>query len=732
MDKNEYTIAINDLNNVCRTCLCHASELKPIYEIYLDNNVEVDVSQVFKQCCKLDLDRFDNKPQNICNSCIMLLVQSVCFFDKVIKSNNILDDLLNKEELYNDGSEAIEDKSKKEKVSVSDTEDDAFMENDNDSDWAPMKNDVNNRNVKIESTPDFYCFRKERHTSVEVFQDDLDNQRRLVKRKFQKAKQSPKRRGRPRKHPEGLENVLVKNSKEFECRLCQEYISDINTAIDHYDENHGPQADINKCILCEKPKGYKNRDNLLYHMALHSKDSAKCIPCRKYFKNDDLLKQHLQECLKSSENILNVKQEECDDEIIKQEATKTVNRGQLPAKILKETQVDGAFTCQLCVNKSLGDINTVIEHYENEHIDDLQCIICLRTFTKRVPLFHLSLHSRKSHVCRPCRRYFKTKEQYNEHNIKYDHDNSLTCRFCGKTFTRKYKKNKHMLSHLNEKNYSCNKCGKTFTYKTSLVRHFKMHFGKRFLCSACGNAYTTKFMLQRHFNLVHKNVDAEGNPLPRPPPTPVNLQCEFCGEIFNTRYGYGRHIRRHPEFTEYKCKICSVTCDTREQLDEHMDERHNKHTCEVCGKRYAFESELKTHFRQHEDIKLAKFRCDTCGKVARTSNQLKIHMRIHTGERPFSCDTCGKSFRQTAHLKVHMYQHTGTMPFKCKICEKCFPFQHILEIHLRTHTGERPFKCTICGSAYYDRTTLHKHQKKKHPEVPIPKWSRSEYKMSKL
>lgn len=303
------------------------------------------------------MDRFDNKPQNICNSCILLLVQSVCFFDKVIKSNNILDGLLNskvlgsseskvdsingrpnivtkEEELYNNGGDTIDEKSKKEKVSISDTEDDAFMENDNDSDWMPMKDDVNNGNVKIESTPDFYCFRKGRHTNVEVFQDDLDNEQKLgakryhyfmtislmscvsVKRKFQKVKQSNKRRGRPRKHSDGLENVLVQSSKSFECRLCQEYISDINTAIDHYDENHGPQADVNECILCEKPKGYKNRDNLLYHMALHSKDSAKCIPCRKYFKSEDLLKQHLRECLKGSENIFNVKQEECDDEII--------------------------------------------------------------------------------------------------------------------------------------------------------------------------------------------------------------------------------------------------------------------------------------------------------------------------------------------------------------------------------------------------------------------------------
>lgn len=81
-----------------------------------------------------------------------------------------------------------------------------------------------------------------------------------------------------------------------------------------------------------------------------------------------------------------------------------------------------------------------ISHFEQDHLDDLLCIICLRTFTKQVPLFHLGLHSDKSHVCRPCRLLFKTKEEYDNHYAKYDHDKSLSCKICGKTFSRNYKK----------------------------------------------------------------------------------------------------------------------------------------------------------------------------------------------------------------------------------------------------------------------------------------------------
>lgn len=506
-----------------------------------------------------------------------------------------------------------------------------------------------------------------------------------------------------------LGNVVSQNS----CLDLKDEIEDIKSEVLSEKQIilNNKIEDGSETYISDTGEQYTNSDNDL-----------DCKPSKNEFSSEDSNVK-----LEVSTNKLKVERKKS-----KSKELKCISNVKFPIKNLKETQYDGAFSCKLCDNKELGEIDTVIEHYEKYHLEDLQCILCLRTFTKHVPLFHIGLHSKKSYVCRPCRLLFRTKEQYDDHNMKYDHDKSLSCRICGKSFTRNYKKNKHMLSHLKEKNYSCSKCGKTFTYKTSLVRHFKIHFGKRFLCSSCGNAYTTKFMLQRHYNIMHKNVDVDGKPLPKPPPKPVHLQCEFCGEVFTTKYGYGRHIRRHPEFNQHKCKICSAMYDNKDQLDEHMEIKHNKYTCEVCGRRFPFESELKTHFRKHEDMEMARFRCEICGKTARTSTQLKVHLRIHTGERPFSCKICGKSFKQTAHLKVHMYQHTGKMPFKCKICEKTFPFQHIMEIHMRTHTGEKPFQCISCGNAYHDKTTMQKHQKKKHPEMPLQKVVRSEYKMTKL
>ncbi|XP_050307055.1 oocyte zinc finger protein XlCOF6-like [Anthonomus grandis grandis] len=747
MQKNQFQLALSDFNKICRVCLTKSEGLQSVYEVNFPSEGHcdpLDVRKLFKKYCDLEICPTDEKPQQICLVCIKLLYDSCNFFKKCAESNDVLEDIIRQEtvkiEIESAKLEPALLKRKRTKSHDakyhSESEDDVFVE-DNDSDWDPS-NDQENVDLKED---DFNAEKTKIDDDFNTSDEEslaLKGKKITRKRKLEEKTRSKKlltRRGRRKKTDQNEikpdpDECDIENTSELVCRLCGLTLSDINASIQHYDESHAPELEVNECIFCQKPKVYKLRDNLLYHMALHSKDSIKCIPCMKYFKTKELLEEHLNECFK-----VDIKSIKLDlDENCKKDDGSVVTQlqnTQLSQKILKQTQYDGAFKCQLC-QEHLGEIDSVIEHFEKVHLADLSCIICKRTFTKPVPLFHLGLHSTKSHICRPCRLFFKTKEEYDKHCAKFDHDKSLTCKICGKKFTRNYKKNKHMLSHLKEKNYSCNKCGKTFTYKTSLVRHFKMHFGKRFLCSSCGNAYTTKFMLQRHIRIMHTMVDEDGKPLPKPPPKPVKLQCEFCGEIFTTKYGYGRHIRRHPEFREFKCKICSFMCDTREQLDVHMEEKHNKHTCDVCGKRFPFESELKTHHRKHEDMESSRFRCDVCGKTARTQTQLKVHYRIHTGERPFSCEICGKSFKQTAHLKVHMFQHTGKMPFKCMVCEKSFPFQHVMEIHMRTHTGEKPFLCVICGNAYHDRSTMQKHQKKKHPEMPIQKVGRSDYSISKL
>uniref|UniRef100_A0A3P9M3E7 C2H2-type domain-containing protein n=1 Tax=Oryzias latipes TaxID=8090 RepID=A0A3P9M3E7_ORYLA len=164
-------------------------------------------------------------------------------------------------------------------------------------------------------------------------------------------------------------------------------------------------------------------------------------------------------------------------------------------------------------------------------------------------------------------------------------------------------------------------------------------------------------------------------------PGKVLFNCDVCGKVFRF---------------QYQLRIHAVA---------HTDER--PFSCKVCGKSFKRKRCFLIHSRVHTGENLNA--CEICGKTFTKSSALTVHMRIHRGERPFSCQICGRSFTQNCALNVHMRIHRGERPFSCQICGRSFTQNCTLTVHMRIHTGEKPFSCQLCGRSFTQSCALSTH-----------------------
>ena len=88
--------------------------------------------------------------------------------------------------------------------------------------------------------------------------------------------------------------------------------------------------------------------------------------------------------------------------------------------------------------------------------------------------------------------------------------------------------------------------------------------------------------------------------------------------------------------------------------------------CDICEKTFSKANELKSHVNMaHKKI----HKCDYCGIKVSNGGNLKIHIRaIHEGHKGHKCNICGKLFALQHQLKGH----SAKKKYKCETCEISF------------------------------------------------------------
>ncbi|XP_049883363.1 zinc finger protein 354B-like [Pectinophora gossypiella] len=319
--------------------------------------------------------------------------------------------------------------------------------------------------------------------------------------------------------------------------------------------------------------------------------------------------------------------------------------------------------------------------------DEYECCFCT---SKYVDPADLKAHTLESH--RHNYKTFMHNVPLREYIVKVD-ITGLECGICSETFEELELFVAHLESH-----------GKQIhTDIKNLIIPFK--FADRMIhCVYCSQTFV-------HFKVIMEHVREHFR----------YFTCEVCNVNFITEKQYKAHASRHSD-GEYKCSICEKTFDSRAKKLTHEHIAHKTGTkrskCNYCDARFCSYGQKITHMMKEHDFRPVEQKCNACDKTFLKRRDLWNHTKkFHLMDRPHECDVCGKNYFSNYELKKHMVTHTGIRAYQCAICLKSYGRKFTLREHMRIHENDRRFKCEACGQAFVQKCSWKSHMKSRHGEI---------------
>lgn len=200
----------------------------------------------------------------------------------------------------------------------------------------------------------------------------------------------------------------------------------------------------------------------------------------------------------------------------------------------------------------------------------------------------------------------------------------------------------------------------------------------------------------------------------------------------------------------YHCDVCGKRFVKESQLKAHMP-THNQDKfsfleCYLCGSKFDRIHGLRIHFTiSHTMRRRRDLRCSMCSKTFFKQNDLDLHIKVvsiffflfwtillefqdfacgfglqHRGlVKGHSCPHCDKIFDRSSGLREHMTVHSNTKEFVCETCGFATKTNNMLRKHAHSHNSDRRFKCCECDQVLKSAASLKSHMRQHTGERPF-------------